>query len=276
MLLARPAGRLEERADVRLERMAEGRVRRLLGLGPRALAARLATVALRRAADRQPPRPGEVRFGDLRRTAPLSQWFGFDRGTPVDRVYIEGFLSRNAGPIRGRVLEVGDNSYTLRFGGPAVMRSDVLHVDDSNPHATLIGDLSDGAGLPGAAFDCIVLTQTLHLLFDLRKAVATLHRMLVPGGTLLVTVPGVSSVDRGEWGPSWHWSLTPLSLQQLLAERFGSANLAVESHGNVLAAASFLYGLAAEELTQAEIDATDPRYPVIVAARAVKAEGPAA
>ena len=260
---------------MRLEKIAENRVRRVMRLGPRALAVRLATGALRRAAGRQSLRPGQVRFGDLRRTAPLSQWFGFDRGTPVDRIYIERFLARNAGAIRGRVLEVGDNSYTLRFGGAAVTRSDVLHVDESNPHATLIGDLADGAGLPGAAFDCIVLTQTLHLLFDLRKAVATLHRMLVPGGILLITVPGVSSVDRGEWGPSWHWSLTALSLEQLLAERFGSANLAVESHGNVLAAASFLYGLAAEELTQAEIDASDPRYPVIVAARAIKAEGPA-
>jgi SAM-dependent methyltransferase len=246
------------------------RVRDGLGQAPGRFA-RKVVAKLRRLAGGPVPRPGRARLGDLRRVTPLSEWFGYDRGTPVDRAYIEAFLDRNAALIRGRVLEIGDNSYTLRFGGSAVTRSDVLHVDDSNPHATIVGDLADGAALPEAAFDCIVLTQTLHLLFDLRAAVGHLHRMLAPGGALLATVPGVSSVDRGEWGDTWHWSLTPLSLQRLLGERFAPANVAVESHGNVLVAAAFLYGLAAEELTAAEIAARDPRYPVIVAARAVKA-----
>jgi SAM-dependent methyltransferase len=220
-----------------------------------------------------PLRPGRVRFGDLRRVKPLSEWFGFDRGIPLDRIYVEEFLARHSGDIQGRALEVGDNAYTLRFGGAAVKRSDVLHVDSSNPHATIIGDLADGTGLPSDTFDCIVLTQTLHLIYDMRRAVATLHRMLAPGGVLLVTVPGVSSVDRGEWGATWHWSLTPLSLERLLAERFGARQVTIETHGNVLVAAGFLYGLSAEELTKAELAARDPRYPVIVTARAVKAEG---
>ena len=238
-----------------------------------AAATRLLRARLRRLRSARVPRPGRVRFGDLRRVRPFSEWFGFDRGTPLDRLYIEGFLARCSADIRGRVLEVGDNAYTLRFGGAAVTRSDVLHVDASNRHATIIGDLSDGAGLPEAAFDCIVLTQTLHLIHDLPRAVATLQRMLVPGGVLLATAPGVSSVDRGEWGASWHWSLTPLSLERLLKDRFGEAEVAVESHGNVLTAAGFLYGLAAEEFTPAELAAEDPRYPVIVAARAVKSKG---
>jgi hypothetical protein len=62
------------------------------------------------------PRIGRVNFGDLRRTAPVSRWFGFDRGLPVDRRYIEGFLRRYSSDIRARVLEVGDSAYTLRFG----------------------------------------------------------------------------------------------------------------------------------------------------------------
>jgi hypothetical protein len=39
----------------------------------------------------------------------------------------------------------------------------------------------------------------------------------------------------------------------------------------VFAATAFLYGLAFEELDLADLDADDPRYPIIVAARAVKA-----
>ena len=38
----------------------------------------------------------------------------------------------------------------------------------------------------------------------------------------------------------------------------------VESHGNCLAAAAAMYGVAAEELSAEELDATDPRYPVLV------------
>lgn len=262
-----------EKSAVGGEGRGNGRLAEIPRLPPRALLTRLLRAGLRWLRSQRAPRPGQVRFGDLRRLKPFSDRFGFDRGTPVDRVYVEGFLARWSADIRGRVLEVGDNSYTLRFGGAAVTRSDVLHVDPGNRHATIVGDLADGGGLPEAAFDCIVLTQTLHLIHDLAHAVATLHRMLAPGGVLLVTVPGVSSVDRGEWGPSWHWSLTPLSLERLLKEHFGGAELAVESHGNVLAAVGFLYGLAAEEFTPAELAAEDPRYPVIVAARAVKTKG---
>src|SRR6185503_10982321 len=55
---------------------------------------------------------GQISFGNLRRLTPISRVFGFDRGTPVDRYYIENFLADNASDIRGRVLEVGDDSYT--------------------------------------------------------------------------------------------------------------------------------------------------------------------
>ena len=94
--------------------------------------------------------------------------------------------------------------------------------------------------------------------------------MLKPGGVLLLTVPSVSSIDRGEWGASWYWSLSPAALSRLLGRRFGEANISVTAYGNVLAAVAFLHGLAESELRPTELDARDPLYPVIVAARAVK------
>jgi glycosyltransferase involved in cell wall biosynthesis/SAM-dependent methyltransferase len=217
-----------------------------------------------------PVRRRPIRLGDLRRLRPISPHFGYDRGKPVDRRYIEDFLSRNAEAIKGRVLEIGDNTYTTQYGGDRVTHSDVLHVRPDYPRATLIGDLAEGHNLPSEAFDCIVLTQTLHLIFDMRKAVATLHRILKPDGVLLATVPGVSSIDRGEWGPSWYWSLSPAGLSRLLKEEFDLANISVTAYGNVLAAVAFLHGLADDELRPTELDAHDPQYPVIVAARAVK------
>ena len=146
----------------------------------------------------------------------------------------------------------------------------MLHVDEGNDRATLVGDLATGDHLPSDAFDCIVLTQTLHLVFDVAAAVATLHRLLAPGGVLLLTVPGVSSVDRGEWGNTWYWSFTEASLRRVLDACWPDANVSVTSHGNVLTALAFLHGLADDELTDAEFAVTDAQYPVIVTARAVK------
>jgi len=214
-----------------------------------------------------PVPPGAVRFGDLRRLTPMSRAFGFDRGQPVDRHYIEAFLARNASDIRGRVLEVGDATYTRHFGGQLVSRSDVLHVNDSNPHATIVADLAHGDAIPSAAFDCVILTQTLHLVYDVRAAVATLRRILAPRGVCLITVPGISQIDAGTWRDSWYWAFTPASLRRALAESFGTS-ASVQSFGNVLTASAFLYGLSASELTAEELGVADASYPVIVAARA--------
>jgi SAM-dependent methyltransferase len=216
------------------------------------------------------PPLGTVKLGDFARTAPISDSFGFDRGKPIDRYYIENFLGKSADDIRGRVLEIGDNDYTVRFGGSKVDMSDVLHVDARNPHATIVGDLSKSGILPSDAFDCIVLTQTLHLIFDMRKALAELARSLKPGGTLLITVPGITRVDRGEWGYTWYWSLTDLALAQLLAEFFDEKDVLVETFGNVFAAVCFLQGLALSEVSTSKLDVVDSSFPVIVTAKVVK------
>src|SRR5678815_732023 len=120
-----------------------------------------------------------------------------DRGQPVDRHYIENFLGRNASDIRGPVPEAGDATYTRRFGGALVSRSDVLHVNNGNPDATIVADLAHGHAIPSGAFDCVILTQTLHLVYDVRAAAATLRRILAPHGTCLITVPGISQIDSG-------------------------------------------------------------------------------
>ena len=128
---------------------------------------------LRRRNPLSTPVPGRVTFGDLRRTRPIDPYFGWQRGQPIDRYYIERFLASHGSDVRGRVLEVGDATYTRRFGEDRVTRSDVLHVDPDAPQATIVADLADAAHIPADNFDCIILTQTLHLIFDVRAAVAT-------------------------------------------------------------------------------------------------------
>ena len=218
------------------------------------------------------PPVGWVRMGNLRRLSPLSDQFGYDRGQPVDRYYIERFLARHADDIRGRVLEVADNSYTRFFGGERVTQSDVLDVAKDNPQATILADLTCGETIPSDAFDCIVLTQTLHLVYDVRAAIRTLYRILRPGGVLLATFPGISqsTVDDRAAAGSWYWGFTAHSADRLLKETFAPERVRVEAHGNVLTAMAFLYGLAAEELRPHELDHRDERYDLLVAARAVK------
>lgn len=217
------------------------------------------------------PPVGQVDFGDLRRLAPISRKFGVDRGLPIDRFYVEHFLDSHGDDIRGHVLEIGEDTYTRRFGGPRVMASDVLHVSADNPAATIVADLADAPQIPDDRFDAIILTQTLQLIFDPPAAIRTLHRILKPGGTLLVTVPGISPVATDSvWGPTWHWSFTENSIRRLIGTRFEPAHCRFETHGNVLAAVAFLEGLAAEDLRQEELTTADRDYPVIITAWARK------
>jgi SAM-dependent methyltransferase len=216
------------------------------------------------------PPVGGVRFGSLRRVTPISQRFGFDRGQPIDRYYIESFLAQHANDVRGRVLEIGDDSYTRRFGDDRVTIRDVLHVAEDNPHATIVGDLTCADHIPSDAFDCVILTQTLHLIYDLHAALNTLYRILKPGGVLLVTFPGISQIDHYDWGVTWYWGFTTRSAQRLFVETFPAENVAIEAHGNVLAAIAFLHGLAVEEMRPEELDYRDPDYEVLITVRAVK------
>src|SRR5262249_50617631 len=112
------------------------------------------------------PPVGWVRFGSLRRTAPISRAFGKDRGLPIDRYYIEQFLAAKAADIRGHVLEVGYDIYTHKFGGDRITRSDVLHVTQGNPKATIVADLTCADHIRPDTFDCIILTQTLQFIYD--------------------------------------------------------------------------------------------------------------
>jgi SAM-dependent methyltransferase len=204
---------------------------------------------------------------------PVSRVFGFDRGTPIDRYYIERFLEENKPDIAGRVMEVGGPSYTRRFGEGRVTRIDVLHATAGNAHATLVGDLGSGVGIPEEAFDCIVLTQVLPFLFDVGGAVRTVWRALRAGGVVLATVPGISQISRYDmerWGDFWRF--TDLSARRLFEEAFVATGgtVGVRTAGNVAVANGFLQGMAVEEMSGEELDAVDPDYQVVITIRAKK------
>ncbi len=210
-------------------------------------------------------------LGTLRRTTPLSTYWGYDRGTAVDRYYIESFLHRHREDIRGHVLEIKNSDYIEKFGS-AVERSDILDIDPGNPLATIVADLTKADTIPDNTFDCFILTQTLQFIYDVRAAISHAHRVLRPGGVLLVTVPAVSQIDPGSGVESDYWRFTVASCSNLFSEVFGKEQIQVSSHGNVLTSIGFLAGMAHEELSSRELTTNDPYFPLIVTVRAVKSQ----
>jgi peptidoglycan/xylan/chitin deacetylase (PgdA/CDA1 family)/glycosyltransferase involved in cell wall biosynthesis len=211
-----------------------------------------------------------VRWGDFDRLAPFSPRWGRDRGTPIDRYYIEQFIEAHRDDIRGRVLEVREPMYTDRFGGEQVTARDVVDRDPANPRATIVADLRNAGALADGAFDCIVLTQTLQLVDDLAAVMRECARLLAPGGALLATAPSVIRVDDQAGLDGDFWRFTAASARNLLAGAFPVDAFEVATFGNVKACAAFLYGLPMEEIARADLDYSDPHFPLVVAMRAVR------
>ena len=226
--------------------------------------------SLRQLAQRPPVH--RVDFGDLRRLRPISRKWGFDRGLPIDRAYIDSFLASSQTAIRGACLEIGDDRYLRQFGGDRVTGIDVLHFCEGNPKATLVGDLVSLPHVDDAQFDCIICTQTLQFVTDSVAAIKTMVRLLRPGGTLLLTVPGISRLDTdptSSWNDRWRYTSAGL---RTLFEKAGAAksDTTIEAFGNVFTSAAFLYGLAAEELDSNELEFRDPAFELLVATRFTK------
>lgn len=213
-----------------------------------------------------------VLFNDLSTVKPVSSIFGLDRGTPIDRYYIERFLASKADLIGGRVLEIGDSQYSRRFGGKRVEAFEVLHATAENKAATLVGDLTAPGTLPADSMDCFICTQTFNFIFEVQKAISGAHYLLKPGGVLLATVSGISQISRYDmdrWGD--YWRFTTASLRKLFEPVF-TGGIEIEAFGNVLAATAFLQGVVVEDLPDpSQLDKLDPDYQVVLAIMARKA-----
>lgn len=216
------------------------------------------------------PPVGKVRLGDLSCVTPISADWGYGRGGPIDRVYIERFLRQYSADVQGRVLEIGDKGYIEMIGGCKVSSAEVLHIDPSVPGVTYVGDLASDSVLPADYFDCIILTQTLHFIFDFPAALRSLERALKPGGILLLTTPGISNIGDGVWDATWHYSFSANALKVMFTEIFPADSMEIHSYGNVLASIAFLHGLTLDDLDASALDHEDPRYALINAARVVK------
>ena len=211
-----------------------------------------------------------VSWRNLRGLKPVSNYFGCDRGTPVDRYYIEKFLNKNRAHIKGTVLEVADSFYCKKFDS-GVSRFEILYIDKTNAAATIIGDLSRPETLPQECIDCFICTQTFNFIYDFKSAIKGAYKLLSPNGVLLATLAGISQISRYDmerWGD--YWRFTTKSAHKAFSEIFGESNIDINCDGNVLAAIALLEGISQEELTTDELDYKDNDYQVIITVKAIK------
>jgi SAM-dependent methyltransferase len=143
------------------------------------------------------------------------------------------------------------------------------HTVDINPEfrPTYTCDLADATQMPNGYYDCFLLPNTLQHLVRLEPALRTMLRVVRPGGTILLSAAGLLPLipDGGDY-----WRLTTEGWRVLLDTEWSGCDVTIEGHGNCLAAAAAIYGLAHEELSQAELEVHDRRYPVLVTIRCRK------
>ena len=211
---------------------------------------------------------GLPRWGNLRRTSPFSDNFGFDRGTPVDRYYLHKFLDSHRSEIRGRVLEIQLPGYTRQYGSDLSETHSIDISSDFQPTYACDLALADDV-IPSNYYDCFLLPNTLCVLRDIESSLRNALRVVRPGGVVLATTAAFVPLTPG--APDY-WHLSAAGWQELAGRVWKGNEFQVESHGNCLAAVASMLGLAQEELSPAELDVRDDRYPVLITLRCQKTQ----
>ncbi len=198
-------------------------------------------------------------------TKPLSRQFGTERGTPVDRYYIEKFLEEYKHLVKGEVLEIEDNTYSLRYGGEQLTHSIVMDVGNHGEGVTFNGNLETGEGIQNELADCFILTQTLMYLFDLKSAAHNIGRLLKRGGTALVTCSGISQNSRrcmDDYGCCFNFNVD--ALRKMFSSEPDLKVIEAGSYGNVKTVMAHISGLCREDLDISDFQENDKYYPLIV------------
>ncbi|MCQ2520945.1 MAG: class I SAM-dependent methyltransferase [Lachnospiraceae bacterium] len=199
----------------------------------------------------------------------ISRKMGCDRGTPIDRYYIEKFLSENKYAIKGTVMEIAERTYTEKFG--IEVSEKLIFTADEKAKDAIIGDLTTGEGCKSNMVDCFILTQTIPFIYEFDSAIANVIKMLKPGGVALFTLRGISMIseyDAERWGD--YWGFTKQSAKRIFEKYVSENNIEVISYGNAKIATAFLYGLSQEEIEMKDYLYNDDLVPIIIGVKIKK------
>jgi len=216
----------------------------------------------------------KVQFHDLFRTYSINPYFGSYQGMPICRYYINNFLEKNKEHIKGRMLEIAEDTYSRMYANRDVVEKPVfetLHYNGVQTDFTIIGDLTKPETLPVDRYDCFICTQTYNFIFDVQKAIEGTHHLLKKGGMVLATVSGISQISRFDmdrWGDYWRFTDKSIGI---LFEKAGFSRVETVVMGNCLAACCYLQGVVVEDLPQKKLlDIVDQDYQIIIGIKAVK------
>lgn len=196
-------------------------------------------------------------------TKPVGKKYGSDRGGSICRYYIDKFLQERKSVIRGRVLEIGDRNYTEKFGTD--FKSYVVHFNDnySETEFDFKGDLRTGDGIEKDFYDCIICTQVLDFVQDIKNTPDILINSLKVGGQLLISVSGISTICRYDMDTyGQYWNFTDRSLRNMFSR--SNTECEVWTKGNCKVACAFLQGMSYIELTEQELQEVDEDFQVVI------------
>jgi hypothetical protein len=201
---------------------------------------------------------------------PLSRKFGYERGTPIDRIYIDEHLKKNSKLFKGECLEIGFPEFLLKFKVP---KKDItiLGINKTrNKFNFLNCDLTNTESLPDRKFDLFVCTQTYNFISNYSLAVQNSARLINRDGTLLGTVSGLSTLsqyDNDRWGDYYRFSSR--AIEEVLRNYFNEVE--VTSYGNLYSTIHFLAGYSYEDLeSKILVMERDDLYPMIIGFKASK------
>ncbi|HAN75554.1 MAG TPA: methyltransferase [Planktothrix sp. UBA8407] len=205
-----------------------------------------------------------IDWGDLKRTNPICQAFGFLRGQPIDRYYLDKFIEKIRPEIVGNILEIGaietaKESYQLTEESSY----HVLNMDRWSG-VDIVGDAHDINVIQPESFDTIILFNVLEHCYAPWIVIENIHRWLKPGGKCFASVPSalkIHDAPQDYWRPlpdAFAWMLRNFSQQK------------ISTYGNLITVVAAYHGIVTEELTTEELDAYHPDYPVITCISATK------
>ena len=188
--------------------------------------------------------------------------YGNERGTPVDRLYIDRFLKSQSIRLNrsGYILEVGEDVYSKKYFPNC--KHDILDYSKGM-------DLTKMETLPQNKYDVFICTQVFHQIYDVKNAIKGAYYLLRSGGIMLATVCGnITKLARNE-EYEHYWGFTRLSIGALVKEVFGN-NVEIESYGNIAIANAFIQGISVEEMDLKLFDIKDEDYTVCISIVATK------
>lgn len=197
-----------------------------------------------------------IDWGSLRRLMPVCGNFGFTRGWPVDRYYLDQYIAKISNLVTGNVLEVGvyvSDPMKKKFPHSKSFHAvDVIKTDKVD----YAGDIHERSLFSEGSFDTILCFNVLEHCKMPWVVVENMHHWVKKGGQVFCMVP---VTQRRHEDPKDCWRILPQSLEWMF-KSFSKAE--IHCRGNPLTAVSALLGIPSDELSKKELDFDHPDYPV--------------